>query len=277
MRRSFRQLRQQLQPDLVMFLGDLLDGGRETLDDESFERNVQRFHTVFATEKTDWNSRRSSHRRYAKRTVSSPPQQHDQPVPKDLATEGTREIRPGQFRLIQSVPVTARDRQEARDHDRSARLYVAGNHDIGFGDTIIRGTEKRFKRVHGPLNYEITVGNHSFVVLDTMSLSSVHQDIRDESQTFLDSLAEDTVYCGPEREQQHRMIVDERGEQYQNLISEDLTRDILQKLRPVMVFSGDDHDWCEMEHKVGDHDACQLPIAAILLMDYTLVLEDRVC
>ncbi|KAG0253256.1 hypothetical protein DFQ27_007518 [Actinomortierella ambigua] len=278
MRRSFRQLRQQLRPDLVLFLGDLLDGGRETLDDERFDRNVERFHAVFATEETDWNSRRSRHRQHVKVPISpSSSQQQYGPSMQTTAittsgetADSIREIRSGQFRLIQSVPDTVRERQEARGHDRSARLYVAGNHDIGFGDTIIRGTEKRFKRVHGPLNYEIPVGNHSFVILDTMSLSSIHQEIREESQTFLDSLAEDTskslprilfthvplhrqdtVYCGTEREQQHRMIVDERGEQYQNLISQDLTREILQKLRPIMVFSGDDHDWCEMKHRVG--------------------------
>ncbi|KAG0244668.1 hypothetical protein BGW41_006907 [Actinomortierella wolfii] len=257
MRRSFRQLRQQLRPDLVLFLGDLLDGGRETLDDERFQKNLRRFHTIFATEETDWGSRRSQRRRHINAQLSSQQQQQQQQqaeleaiISSNAGPESIREIRPGQFRLVQNIPTTVQERRDARRNDESARLYVAGNHDIGFGDTIIRETVKRFKRIHSPLNYEIRVGNHSFVILDTMSLSSVHQDIREEAQTFLDSLA--AVYCGPQREQQHRMIVDERGEQYQNLISPELSREILEKLRPIMVFSGDDHDWCEIEHVLDD-------------------------
>ncbi|KAK3837470.1 MAG: Metallo-dependent phosphatase-like protein, partial [Linnemannia gamsii] len=150
--------------------------------------------------------------------------------------------------------------------DSSAlRLYVAGNHDVGFGDTLIRSSMKRYKRVFGSVNYEVNVGNHSLVVLDTLALSSKVPSIREESQLFLDQIKQeqpslprilfthvplhrlDTTYCGKARETD-QTIKDRKGEQYQNMVNIPLTREILEDIQPDMVFSGDDHDWCEIAH-----------------------------
>lgn len=44
--------------------------------------------------------------------------------------------------------------------------------------------------------------------------------------------------------------MDRSGEQYQNMVNASLSRDILRKIQPDMVFSGDDHEWCEMGHSL---------------------------
>ena len=53
--------------------------------------------------------------------------------------------------------------------------------------------------------------------------------------------------CGPFR-QQSRSINQGAGYQYQNLIFESLTNYILDSIKPVLIFSGDDHDYCEIQH-----------------------------
>ncbi|OAQ30671.1 Metallo-dependent phosphatase, partial [Linnemannia elongata AG-77] len=204
MRKSFARLHRRLQPDMVLFLGDLLDGGRETVaghDRGVYEKNKHRF------------------------------------------------------------------LDKVRQDGKSARLYVAGNHDVGFGDTLVRQAMKRYKGDFGSVNYEIKVGNHSLVVLDTLSLSSNITSIREESRGFLARMEQEkskeprllfthvplfrpeTTSCGEAREAQ-QLILDRNGEQYQNMVNASLSREILRKVQPDMVFSGDDHDWCEMGHSL---------------------------
>lgn len=44
--------------------------------------------------------------------------------------------------------------------------------------------------------------------------------------------------------------MDSHGEQYQNMVNASLSREILRKIQPDMIFSGDDHDWCEIAHSM---------------------------
>ncbi|KAI8594852.1 Metallo-dependent phosphatase-like protein [Dissophora ornata] len=151
--------------------------------------------------------------------------------------------------------------------ETNVRLYVAGNHDVGFGNTLVRPSVARFKRVFGSINYEIEVGNHSLVVLDTLALSSDVRDIREESQQFLTQMKNekptlprilfthvplfrlDTTYCGDARETE-QLIINRNGLQFQNMVNAPLSRQILRGIQPDMVFSGDDHDWCEIAHSL---------------------------
>jgi hypothetical protein len=57
----------------------------------------------------------------------------------------------------------------------------------------------------------------------------------------------DTTYCGKTRETE-QTIKDRKGEQYQNMVNITLSREVLESIQPDMVFSGDDHDWCEIAH-----------------------------
>lgn len=59
----------------------------------------------------------------------------------------------------------------------------------------------------------------------------------------------ETTPCGEARESR-QLILDRNGEQYQNMVNASLSQEILRKIQPDMVFSGDDHDWCEMGHSL---------------------------
>ncbi|KAF9911911.1 hypothetical protein EC991_001815 [Linnemannia zychae] len=274
MKRSFRRLHASLRPDAVLFLGDLNDGGRNS-NKKTFEKNTNRFFEwVFATKNSAWNQKpvvtdalegetaigageevTTHHNSYNLRKRQALTEE-EKAANVDITGHYLQRI---------EVPLDATKRQKIRDSGRSLRLYVAGNHDVGFGDTLIRSSMRRYKRVFGSVNYEVNVGNHSLVVLDTLAFSSEFPSIREESQQFLDQIKQeqpslprilfthvplhrlDTTYCGKPRETE-QLILDRKGEQFQNMVNVHLSREIIEGIQPDMVFSGDDHDWCEIAH-----------------------------
>ncbi|KAG0287553.1 hypothetical protein BGZ96_008540 [Linnemannia gamsii] len=275
MKRSFRRLHASLRPDAVLFLGDLNDGGRNS-NQKTFEKNTNRFFEwVFATKTSAWNQdpivmdgseseTATEEREAATEVVNNSHGLRKRQTLTDEEKAVNVDITGHYLQRIEA-PLDATERQKIRDSGRSLRLYVAGNHDVGFGDTIIRSSMRRYKRVFGSVNYEVNVGNHSLVVLDTLALSADVPSIREESQQLLDQIKQeqlslprilfthvplhrlDTTYCGKTRETE-RTIKDSGGEQYQNMVNTTLSREILKSIQPDMVFSGDDHDWCEIAH-----------------------------
>ncbi|KAF9549540.1 hypothetical protein EC957_003492 [Mortierella hygrophila] len=272
MRKSFARLHRRLQPDMVLFLGDLMDGGRETVaegDVGVYEKNKSRFlDKVFDSRRTAWNQEplvtdeedigeqeglRQDGGEYETRSP-----QMDEARTGDIA---------GHYRQITYPATGATERAQIRQDGKSARLYVAGNHDVGFGDTLVLQAMKRYKGDFGSVNYEIKIANHSLVILDTLSLSSNITSIREESRDFLAKMEQEkpkeprmlfthvplfrpeTTSCGEAREAQ-QLILDRNGEQYQNMVNASLSREILRKVQPDMIFSGDDHDWCEIGHSL---------------------------
>ena len=304
LKRSYRTLLQQLQPDSTLFLGDLFDGGREwgtrryTSPDKQYKQYGQDF----------WLG---EYERFQNMFVKT---WHDTGMPY-LAGEGRR--------LIASLP---------------------GNHDLGFGGGINAHVKSRFDAHFGPLNRIDILGNHTFVSLDTVSLSAMDQvdpqtgavgtgdgtasakngNIWKPVQTYLgeaQSLRERAIEqeivklgerspfpemreasisssrfahriedldvnasappeksvdklsvhtsqfptiilthvpfyrdpdkdCGPRRERGHAIPV-ANGYQYQTVLTPLITKDIVDKLdasQIAMVYSGDDHDYCEIEH-----------------------------
>ncbi|KAF9325914.1 hypothetical protein BG006_010620 [Podila minutissima] len=286
MRRSFRRLHNQLQPDAVLFLGDLMDGARDTMDPKLFAKNRDRFmETVFDSKNTAWNElpvvmdKDGSEQEEvvnddswlcgdlgAQRVTSMKSQGKEQKhLENDTTTTYDDICITGQFKQVTRIPADSNRRQAIRAAGKSLRLYVAGNHDYGFGDTLVREAMVRYKREFGSVNYEVHVGNHTLVVLDTLALSSSIPSIREESQEFLSKIGREgplaprilfthvplhrpeTTYCGDVREAK-QLILDSYGEQYQNMVNASLSREILRKIQPDMIFSGDDHDWCEIAH-----------------------------
>ena len=55
--------------------------------------------------------------------------------------------------------------------------------------------------------------------------------------------------CGPRRE--HGRISKGAGPGYQNLLGSETSRFLLDVIRPSVVFSGDDHDYCDLTHRGG--------------------------
>lgn len=153
-------------------------------------------------------------------------------------------------------------------HKTNRRTYrgLPGNHDIGF-QNISYYNLKRFSAFFGESNDYFELGNHTFVQLDTISYSNEDPEIHQDSRNFLeniDSKIDPTMprillthvplyrdpgveSCGPGRESKKNFPL-MRGFQYQTVIDYVFTQPILASLEPVLVFSGDDHDVCDMTH-----------------------------
>ncbi len=308
LRKSFQLLQHTLDPDTVIFLGDLFDGGREwathggDVPDEQWKsygdnfwlREYNRFGRIFFG---PW-----THGKY-------------------------RERQEGSYRkMIATLP---------------------GNHDLGLGTGIKLPVRKRFNAYFGGGNRVDMVGNHSFVSVDTLSLSAkgqpdpatgntgasdgnkltqeiwgppeeflsqvkaekvraisrelrvqaggnenealdhtllelddplahkVHETDRSATSTDIPSilLTHVPLYrasgtpCGPLRERYpptrsgkepgetlekdgRNAIKVEAGIQYQNVLTPSVSNDLVEKIGDIEhVFSGDDHDYCEVVHR----------------------------
>ncbi|CAK7198669.1 hypothetical protein SEUCBS139899_001333 [Sporothrix eucalyptigena] len=152
MRRSYRELQEQLRPDTVMFLGDLFDGGREW----------RPAHGTF--QDPSWSSRPDREQGYAKMWRKKYDENY---WLKEYArfgdiflepwTLGGEDPGPGQRgrRVIASLP---------------------GNHDLGFGSEVQLSVRNRFESYFGEGNRVDVIGNHTFVSVDTVSLSADTSD-----------------------------------------------------------------------------------------------------
>jgi len=140
-RKSFQQIQAILSPDSVFFLGDLFDGGREwsTTSGNSDER-----------ENTDKRWTRYDTRYWLKEYGRF------SRIFFDPWLRGTNQVGQAQLgrKLIAGLP---------------------GNHDLGLGGGIRLPVRKRFQAYFGNGNRFDVVGNHSFVSLDTVSLSAKGQ------------------------------------------------------------------------------------------------------
>ncbi|KAJ7188096.1 Metallo-dependent phosphatase-like protein [Mycena filopes] len=199
------------RPDVVVFLGDMMDGGRFAMADGEYERYFRRFKSIFP--------------------------------------------------LDSSIP----------------QYFIPGNHDTGLG---ISGSEQagaRYKSHFGPLNSLVSIANHTVVLLDAPGL--VEEDSRRRGvydgksspegpielvQSFEPTLFSaqdqnpvillthiplsrpDRSNCGPDRER--GTIRRGTGFGYQNTLGISASEFLLRSLRPSVIFSGDDHDYCEYTH-----------------------------
>ncbi|RKP36227.1 Metallo-dependent phosphatase-like protein, partial [Dimargaris cristalligena] len=163
-------------------------------------------------------------------------------------------------------------------HYRPLFRYVAGNHDIGVGATIIPAAVTRFIREFGPLNYRWSVAGHDLLILDNLSLENTSiPELAANSTAFLDQMEREILStmaprllfthiplyrpphtdCGPRRNRGHE-INQKFGFQYQNLVREPITNRILRQTQPEVVFTGDDHDQCEVTHTISPPPLSQL-------------------
>ena len=141
MRKSFQHIQKTLSPESVFFLGDLFDGGRE-----------------WSTGAGKSGERESPDKRWKK--------YGDRFWLKEYA----------RFNRI-FFETWLRGNTNGR-HAQPGRRFIAGlpgNHDLGLGGGIRIPVRKRFQAYFGNGNRFDIVGNHSFVSLDTVSLSAKGQ------------------------------------------------------------------------------------------------------
>ncbi|OCT49281.1 putative calcineurin-like phosphoesterase [Cladophialophora carrionii] len=136
LRRSYRLLQERLQPDATLFLGDLFDGGRE------------------------WGTPASS----------SPEQRYKKYGSRFWLKEYIRFSN-----IFLRSWFTGSSVSPAEPTGRRLLASLPGNHDLGFAAGIQMPVKERFDAYFGPLNRIDIIGNHSFVHLDTVSLSAMDQ------------------------------------------------------------------------------------------------------
>ena len=299
LRRSYRLLQSRLEPDTVFFLGDLFDGGREwkTETSKSSEDRYEQYGDKF------WQA---EYRRFVNLFMGGWNLGYD-----------SHAADPRGRRVISSLP---------------------GNHDLGFAGGIQKTVKDRFDAYFGPLNRVDVVGNHTFISVDTVSMSAmdqvdpltgssgmgdgsafktanseiwkpvddflkVNKQLRDQaasnelmslrgdfetnyqqngssklnpSTNLVDSSPKITrkaseghrssfptvllthvplfrppdTDCGPFRERGKGIPIS-KGYQYQNVLTPQISKDVIESLNAVevaQIYSGDDHDYCEIEH-----------------------------
>ncbi|KAL2822796.1 hypothetical protein BDW59DRAFT_149198 [Aspergillus cavernicola] len=135
MRRSFSSIQSHLDPDSVLFLGDLFDGGREwgTSRSTSPEERWRKYNDDF------W---KEEFHRFVKIYLNT------------WNSQETHSTNPRGRRLIGSLP---------------------GNHDLGFGSGVQLPVRERFQNFFGNGNRVDVIGNHTFVSVDSVSLSAMDQ------------------------------------------------------------------------------------------------------
>ncbi|KAJ5698713.1 hypothetical protein N7462_000718 [Penicillium macrosclerotiorum] len=135
LRRSFSSIQKDLTPDSVLFLGDLFDGGRE-----------------WATQSTV-----SPEKRYRKIKDSFWKKEY------------------GRFMKIFLDPWLQQNPAAVDGRGRRIIASLPGNHDLGFANGIQEPVRRRFQSYFGNGNRVDIIGNHTFVSVDTVSLSAMDQ------------------------------------------------------------------------------------------------------
>ena len=152
MRRSYDQLQRQLHPDTVFFLGDLFDGGRE-------------WKTVHGEFKDPaWSRRPKKEQSYAKQWIKKYGERF---WLKEYARFGDIFIDP--WNVAGSEPGPGQ-------RGRKLIASLPGNHDLGFGSEVKLSVRDRFECYFGDTNRVDVIGNHTFVSVDTVSLSADSSD-----------------------------------------------------------------------------------------------------
>lgn len=162
MRRSYEQLQQQLEPDTLLFLGDLFDGGREWA---TFQGD---------TPDLSWNPR---------------PKNEVGPAKTWKRKYGERYWLREYIRFVKMFvdPYAAGLKARPSQLDRRFIASLPGNHDLGFGSGVKIPVRDRFEAFFGNMNRVDVIANHTFVSVDTLSLSARTSEARlvaDLSQVY---------------------------------------------------------------------------------------------
>lgn len=216
MRKSWAVVTRLGRIDAIVIAGDMMDEGRADIDDEEYERYLRRFRSI--------------------------------------------------FRLPEGVEM----------------YTVPGNHDLGLGPVRLFSPKarQRYAESFSPPNALVSIANHTFVMLDAVSL--VEEDYRRYAAEvqlgewegvrggvieFVKHLGRnkppgprilishiplarpEQSTCGPLRERGR--ILKGAGIGYQNLLGSETSRFLLANIDPAVVYSGDDHDYCEYHHPNG--------------------------
>ncbi|KAI5366274.1 putative calcineurin-like phosphoesterase domain, ApaH type, metallo-dependent phosphatase [Septoria linicola] len=292
MRRNFKLINQVLDPDSVVFLGDLFDGGREWSTEKARGLNADQrkvlinllvldekkkegqrllgdgttdLNKFVPGEKGRWNKWKQRQwdvefDRFARIFLNEEqlyPAANRSFLPAWELPENTVSIENGAKNL------SLEEYGSGGTKSRILKTSLPGNHDLGFGSGVQITVRDRFESRFGETNSVYVLGNHTFVSLDSPSLSAYDEYVADVGEVseerrakyshlwkptneFLDSLDK----RGPKTvaEELDRMFP---GSRPRKLWSHELTehkddRTIGEKLKPAagqLMKRGDENEW----------------------------------
>ncbi|XP_057535708.1 uncharacterized protein C630.12 [Amaranthus tricolor] len=213
MRRSFLSSVLPFKPDAILFLGDYFDGGPQ-LSNKEWQESLSRFKHIFDV---------------------------------------------GKRARTKNLPI----------------YYIPGNHDIGYAGHIFHKPEvlERYEGTFGERNYRFTIGKVDFVVIDAQTIDgNLEDDVPSFTRFFVDGVSmnvssnprvllthiplyrSDWTPCGPYRSseiinQRVSRSADDQRIIYQNYVTKESSKYMLDSIQPVLVLSGHDHDQCTVDHK----------------------------
>ncbi|KIP11652.1 hypothetical protein PHLGIDRAFT_83335, partial [Phlebiopsis gigantea 11061_1 CR5-6] len=218
----------RLRPHSVVFLGDMMDGGRFAMDDAEYEDYHARFKSIFALH-------------------------DDTPV----------HYIPGNHDVgIGGVAAGFSDQAHARyvaHFGALNALRVLANHTFVAVDAPGLVEEDAARAAAG-LSFERwaaarPAGPIAFVQ-DAAAAAQGQADGPVVLLTHIPLARPDTASCGPLRER--GTIRQGAGYGYENTLSARVSQFLLESLRPVVKNSGDDHDYCEYRHPLPATDEMPL-------------------
>ncbi|TFK54090.1 Metallo-dependent phosphatase [Heliocybe sulcata] len=232
LRKNWRVTR-KLNPDAVVFLGDMMDGGRVDMPVSEYESYFRRFQSIFKLPRT---------------------------VPAYYLA-GNHDIDLGESETFSKM---ARERFWTHFGPLNQQ-FTAGNHTLILIDAPSLVNEDR-QRMEVGMSYDQwtrTPGGSAEFVRSRLTIDQCHRSNLASATvdrykngavlfTHIPLHRPDGSSCGPLRER--GTIRRGAGLGYQNTLSEPASRFLLDRVQPILIFSGDDHDYCEYNHTLVPYD-----------------------
>ncbi|KAI0645414.1 Metallo-dependent phosphatase-like protein [Trametes meyenii] len=208
-------------PDSVVFLGDMMDNGRVDMSDEEYDRYVRRFRSIFSARK-------------------QLPMHH---------MPGNHDIGLGLSSPSYRFSEHARERYLSNFSPPNQQIAI-GEHTVVLIDAPGLVDEDRARTASGMSYTEWAISHPNSTAAFVHAFAQTRADLPEGAKPILFThvpLSRPAgASCGPLRER--GTIREGRGLGYQNLLSPQASQFLLQSIRPAIVFSGDDHDYCEYTH-----------------------------
>ena len=230
--RAFRLAVLPKRPERVLFLGDLLDGGWLTADDETFDATARRFERIFR-----WPGRDET------RSSDSPSSETDEHPKTHMSVHGNHDV--GYASRAESFP-EIRKRHESRFGVSNYVERVGGVDVVGVNAMALDGDPRS------------EAAKETWAFVDALS---VQQNVSSRNRPPrvlvthlpLPKASYAPGSCGESRFGpviQPRTRRTRRGVEYQDYLSDGSARRLLRATRPSLVLAGHDHDRCVASHEI---------------------------
>ncbi|KZT43486.1 hypothetical protein SISSUDRAFT_1068779 [Sistotremastrum suecicum HHB10207 ss-3] len=239
LRKSWR-VAKGLRPDVVIFLGDMLNNGRLAMSDSEYTAYWRQFKSIFK--------------------ISDHIPVHFLPGNRDVGLGGSKSFSP-----------RARERFQKHFDSLNNVISIAG-HTLLFLDAPDL-VDEDYRRHAAGKTFEDWTGSPGGAIQFLQDFANVNHTEPVVVLTHIPLARPEGASCGPLRER--GSIRRGVGIGYQNLLGKALSRFILQEIEPSVIFSGDDRDYCDFTHLVESKDGTVSLIREVTVKSFSVTPEIR--